>query len=174
MHPYRCVFRQTLPLLSGCVGNTNFRYDVMKPVGSTIFNYDNGRFPPCSVDFCLWKFQFTFRFHIYLYWWSIWAFSIRLSFARRFWNQILICVSLRRNATANSERLVRDTYSADWNSISRRSVCSWVNVVLWRRWLSPLRFLLATVTQQTQSQINKKQKVFVKAVQHEIYIHSPI
>lgn len=65
----------------------------------------------------------------YRYCWSICAFSMRLSFARRFWNHILICVSLSCNRSANSHRRLREMYSFRWNSNSNRSVCSLLNVV---------------------------------------------
>ena len=41
-------------------------------------------------------------FRSYLRWWSIWAFSILFSLARRFWNQILIWFSVRHSISANS------------------------------------------------------------------------
>lgn len=82
---------------------------------------------------------------IYLYCWSICAFSIRLSLARRFWNHILIWVSDSRNDSASSKRRPRDMYSLRWNSTSSRSVCSLLNVVRWRLARPSLRRRRATI-----------------------------
>lgn len=74
------------------------------------------------------------------------AFSIRLSFALRFWNQILIWLSVKSSNSANWNRLLRLMYSEIWYSISRRSVCPWVKVVLCLRWpLSPRKLLTDAV-----------------------------
>ena len=81
----------------------------------------------------------------YLYWWSKCAFSIRLSLALRFWNHILIWVSVKSNASANSNLLGLDIYSFLWYSNSNLKVWSDVNVVLCRRCLGSLRLLRATV-----------------------------
>lgn len=80
----------------------------------------------------------------YLYCWSICAFSMRLSLARRFWNQIFICVSVNCKHSANSKRLPRDMYSLRWNSTSSRRVCSLLNVVRCRRGLPSFRRRRAT------------------------------
>lgn len=61
------------------------------------------------------------------------AFSIRLSLARRFWNQILIWLSDKLNTEASSTRLFREMYSFRLYSNSSWSVCSLLNVVRWRR-----------------------------------------
>lgn len=81
----------------------------------------------------------------YLYCWSIWAFSMRLSLARRFWNQILICVSVNCNRSANSNRLPREIYSFRWNSTSKRMVCSLLNVVRCRLGRPSFRLRRATM-----------------------------
>lgn len=83
--------------------------------------------------------------HANLYCWSIWAFSMRLSFARRFWNQIFICVSDNLKLSANSNRLPLDMYSFRWNSTSNRNVCSLLNVVRCLRGRPSFRRRLATM-----------------------------
>ena len=72
------------------------------------------------------------------------AFSILLSLARRFWNQILICVSVRSSDSASSNLLGLEMYSLRWYSNSSRSVWSDVNVVRWRRCRASLRRRRAT------------------------------
>lgn len=79
-----------------------------------------------------------------LYCWSICAFSIRLSFARRFWNQILICASESFRPSASSNRLPREMYSLVRNSCSSFIVCAPLKVVLWRLGRPSLRLLRAT------------------------------
>ena len=64
------------------------------------------------------KIKARIKFIFYLYWWSKCAFSILLSLARRFWNQILIWVSVRSKASANSNLLGLDMYSFLWYSSS--------------------------------------------------------
>lgn len=78
------------------------------------------------------------------YCWSICAFSIRLSFARRFWNQIFIWASDSFSTAAISNRRPRDMYSFFRNSCSSLIVCAPLNVVLCRLGLPSLRFLRAT------------------------------
>ena len=93
------------------------------------------------------KFEFSvgkYFYYVYLYWWSIWAFSILLSLALRFWNQILIWVSVRSKFSANSNLRGREMYSFLWYSISSLRVWSEVKVVLWRRCRASFRLLLAT------------------------------
>lgn len=65
--------------------------------------------------------------------WSNFAFSILLSLARLFWNQILTWVSVRRRSRASSQRRVLVTYSTRRYSDSRFRVWSALNVVRWRR-----------------------------------------
>ena len=65
-----------------------------------------------------------------LYCWSIFAFSILLSLARLFWNHILICVSVRSNASASSNLLGLEMYSFLVYSTSNLRVWSEVKVVL--------------------------------------------
>jgi hypothetical protein len=81
-----------------------------------------------------------------LYCWSMWAFSIRLSLARLFWNHILICVSVSASVSASSNRLLREMYSLRWYSSSSRNVCSLLNVVLCLRGLPSFLRRLATET----------------------------
>ena len=73
-------------------------------------------------DFSFWNWLLDLAiklyFYMYLYWWSKCAFSILLSLARRFWNQILICVSVRSRASASSNLLGLDMYSFLWYSSS--------------------------------------------------------
>jgi len=64
---------------------------------------------------------------------STWAFSMRLSLARLFWNQILTCVSVSPSDCASSQRRGLATYSTRWYSTSSCRVCSALNVVRWRR-----------------------------------------
>lgn len=94
---------------------------------------------------------------IYLYCWSIWAFSMRLSLARRFWNQILICVSVNCKRSANSKRRPRDIYSLRWNSTSKRMVCSLLNVVRCRLGRPSFRLRRATM-QIIHTRIQNKKK----------------
>lgn len=70
---------------------------------------------------------------------------MRLSLARRFWNQILICVSVNCNRSANSNRLPREIYSFRWNSTSKRMVCSLLNVVRCRLGRPSFRLRRATM-----------------------------
>lgn len=81
-----------------------------------------------------------------LYCWSMCAFSIRLSLARLFWNQILICVSVSASVSASSNLLLREMYSLRWYSSSSRNVCSLLNVVLCLRGLPSFLRRLATAT----------------------------
>ena len=57
----------------------------------------------------------------------------RFHLARRFWNQILTCTSLRRRACAICERSLRLRYFFEWNSFSSSSSCSLVKAVRRRR-----------------------------------------
>ena len=84
------------------------------------------------------------RFSPYLMCWSVWAFSILLSLARLFWNQILICVSESWSLSASSHRLGLEMYSVPLYSTSSTAVCSWLKVVLCLRALASLRARLAT------------------------------
>lgn len=81
----------------------------------------------------------------YRYCWSICAFSILLSLARRFWNQILICVSDKCKLSASSNRRPLEMYSFRLNSTSSLKVWSLLNVVLCRLCLPSFRRLRATV-----------------------------
>ena len=65
-----------------------------------------------------WIWWSSYIWCMYLYWWSKCAFSILLSLARRFWNQILIWVSVRSKASASSNLLGLDMYSFLWYSSS--------------------------------------------------------
>ena len=65
-----------------------------------------------------WIWWSSYIWYMYLYWWSKCAFSILLSLARRFWNQILIWVSVRSKASASSNLLGLDMYSFLWYSSS--------------------------------------------------------
>lgn len=96
------------------------------------------------------------QYHIYLYCWSIWAFSMRLSLARRFWNQILIWVSVNCKRSAISNLRPRDMYSLRWNSTSNRSVCSLLNVVRCRLGLPS--FLRRRATKWINGQQKKIEK----------------
>jgi len=80
----------------------------------------------------------------YLYCWSICAFSILLSLALLFWNQILICVSVSRRDSASSNLRPLEMYSFLWYSSSKRRVCSLENVVLCLRGLPSFLLLRAT------------------------------
>ena len=95
----------------------------------------------------------------YLYWWSKCAFSILLSLARRFWNQIFICVSVRSSASASSNLRGLDIYSFLWYSSSNLRVWSEVKVVLCRLCLGSLRLRLAT-TQKKQEKMLRLVKIF--------------
>lgn len=53
----------------------------------------------------------------------------RFHLARRFWNHIFTCTSLKRNADAIWLRSVNDKYFFAWNSLSNSSNCSLVNAV---------------------------------------------
>lgn len=75
----------------------------------------------------------------YLLYWSCCAFSILLSLARRFWNQILIWVSVSCKDVANSNLRRREMYSPLIYSCSNSRVCSIVKVV---RCLRSLFFLV--------------------------------
>ena len=83
--------------------------------------------------------ELTIAFDSYLYCWSSCAFSILLSLARRFWNHILICVSVRLRRSASSTLLILVMYSVRWYSISSLRVWSLVKVVLCRRCLVSFR-----------------------------------
>ena len=128
------------------------------------------RFYPFRYDFALGIIWFqkkclTFFFHhpwlwvygqkneLYLYWWSKCAFSILLSFALLFWNQILICVSVKSNASASSNLLGLEIYSFLWYSSSSLKVWSDVKVVLCLRCLGSLRLRLATVMKTEEKNI---------------------
>ena len=81
----------------------------------------------------VWLIGFRSNIDWYLNCWSRTAFSMRLSLALRFWNQILIWFSLNCNESANWKRLFRLMYSFCRYSTSNLIVCSLVNVVRWRR-----------------------------------------
>ena len=67
----------------------------------------------------------------YLMCWSVEAFSILLSLARLFWNQILICDSESWSFVASSLLLLREMYLLDpLYSSSSTAVCSRLNVGL--------------------------------------------
>ena len=75
----------------------------------------------CFMYIWYWRIQFIFVWMYIssnLYWWSKCAFSILLSLALRFWNQILIWVSVRSKASASSNLLGLDMYSFLWYSSS--------------------------------------------------------
>lgn len=68
-------------------------------------------------------------------WWGLVpkpAFTL-FHFARRFWNQIFTCTSLRRRADAIWLLSVRDRYFFAWNSRSSSRSCSLVKAVRRRR-----------------------------------------
>lgn len=57
------------------------------------------------------------------------SFILFFCFIRRFWNQILTCVSLSCNAEAISMRLARVRYLLKWNSFSSSVSCLVVKLV---------------------------------------------
>lgn len=119
--------------------------DVIKPfVTAKCLNYQNewNFFVLFETSHEIWN---PWKWNGYLYCWSIWAFSMRLSLARRFWNQILICVSVNCKRSANSKRRPREIYSLRWNSTSKRIVCSLLNVVLCRLGRPSFRLRRATM-----------------------------
>ncbi len=68
---------------------------------------------PVIILFILWFLNVVISSLSCLYWWSICAFSILLSLALRFWNQILIWVSVRSNDSANSKRRGLYVYNSE-------------------------------------------------------------
>jgi len=119
-----------------------------------------------------WKSRITGQFNrtkislllSYLNWCSCSVFSILLSFARRFWNQILIWVSLKfyiikielnlnfdtdnfgviTNCSASSNLFDLEMYSLCWNSSSKRIVWLDRKLVLLRLGLESLRLFIGT------------------------------
>lgn len=62
-------------------------------------------------------------------------------FVRRFWNQILTCVSVKLNDIARFKRSHTERYRVVLNLFSKATSCSYVNAVLARRGLPSLPFL---------------------------------
>lgn len=86
----------------------------------------------------------------YRYCWSSCAFSILLSLARLFWNQILICVSVSLKEVASSNLRPLEMYSPRRYSTSNLSVCSPLNVVLCLRGRPSFLLLRATAKKEIQ------------------------
>lgn len=94
---------------------------------------------------------------------------MRLSLARRFWNQILIWVSVNCNRSANSKRRPREIYSLRWNSTSKRMVCSLLNVVRCRLGRPSFRRRRATMQIiRTRTHRNEKRREWGKIKQFSI------
>lgn len=97
----------------------------------------------------------------YRYCWSNCAFSILLSLARLFWNQILICVSVSLREAASSNLRPLEMYSPRRYSTSNLRVCSPLNVVLCLRG-RPSFLLLRATRKRTKSQICCIWAIFIK------------
>ena len=72
-------------------------------------------------------------------------------FARRFWNQILICTSLKLKLRAMFDRSVNDRYFLWWNCFSNSSNCSDVNAVRLRRGFKEVDWLRFDPLQSSDS-----------------------
>ena len=108
------------------------------------------RFYPFRYDFALGIIWFqkkclTFFFHhpwlwvygqkneLYLYWWSKCAFSILLSFALLFWNQILIWVSVKFKVRARLVLSSLDKYLSKEKKIVKTNNFHNFSKILWNK-----------------------------------------
>lgn len=73
---------------------------------------------------------------------SNWFFYSLFHFIRRFWNHILICVSVSSKLDAISMRRVLVKYLLKWNSFSNSTSCRWVKVNRFF-WLTVVWFLIS-------------------------------
>lgn len=96
----------------------------------------------------------------YRYCWSSCAFSILLSLARLFWNQILICVSVSLKEVASSNLRPLEMYSPRRYSTSNLSVCSPLNVVLCLRGRPSFLLLRATAKKKIQISRGKTPDIY--------------
>ena len=78
------------------------------------------------------------------------------AFILRFWNQILICLSVNPRVWAISILLLRVKYRLKWNSFSNSKV--WYRVYVWRVRLGPCPPSESSVDSGVESEITKKDK----------------
>lgn len=74
-----------------------------------------------------------------------------LHFIRRFWNQILICLSVRWRRLARSIRRGRHKYLLTLNSFSNSISCTLVYAVLDLFWLTPVLSSLLVISSEMKN-----------------------